>query len=67
VEAAIATAVDIHKTKGTGDILIFLTGQDEVDDAAKKIEERCQGGRKPPHVLPMYGALPAMEQLKVCS
>eukprot|EP00730_Choanoeca_flexa_P015411 TRINITY_DN7072_c0_g1_i1.p2 TRINITY_DN7072_c0_g1~~TRINITY_DN7072_c0_g1_i1.p2 ORF type:complete len:700 (+),score=155.52 TRINITY_DN7072_c0_g1_i1:57-2156(+) len=66
LKACVATTVDIHGTKGQGDVLVFLTGQDEVDSAVQMIAEGCdRKGGKPPHVLPMYGALPASEQLKV--
>ena len=30
LKATVATVVDIHATKGAGDVLVFLTGQDEV-------------------------------------
>eukprot|EP00045_Choanoeca_perplexa_P014801 m.176469 g.176469 ORF g.176469 m.176469 type:complete len:700 (+) comp16799_c0_seq4:1310-3409(+) len=66
LKATVATVVDIHATKGAGDVLVFLTGQDEVDSAVQMIADACQGKPgKEPHVLPMYGALPAVEQLAV--
>jgi ATP-dependent RNA helicase DDX35 len=33
LKATVATVKDIHATKGAGDVLVFLTGQDEVSVA----------------------------------
>lgn len=37
LEAAIRTVVQIHVCEGEGDILVFLTGEEEIEDACKKI------------------------------
>ncbi|KAJ5568567.1 Pre-mRNA-splicing factor ATP-dependent RNA helicase PRP43 [Penicillium hetheringtonii] len=37
VEAAIRTVLQIHATEDEGDILVFLTGEEEIEDAARKI------------------------------
>jgi pre-mRNA-splicing factor ATP-dependent RNA helicase DHX15/PRP43 len=39
VEASIRTAVTIHENEGEGDILLFLTGEEEIETACAKIEE----------------------------
>lgn len=39
VEAAIRTAVTIHENEGEGDILAFLTGEEEIETACAKIAE----------------------------
>ena len=40
IEAAIRTVIQIHLTeKEKGDILVFLTGQEEIEDACKRIKE----------------------------
>ncbi len=45
LEAAIRTVVQIHMCEGPGDILVFLTGEEEIEDACKKIAKECaQGG-----------------------
>ena len=31
VEAAVRTAVQIHQCEGTGDILLFMTGEEEIE------------------------------------
>lgn len=40
VEAAVSTALALHGRSGPGDILIFLTGQEEVDLAVTALRER---------------------------
>ena len=39
IAAAVQTAVEIHKRQPQGDILIFLTGQEEIDRAVRNLEE----------------------------
>merc|ERR1712180_233021 len=40
IEAAIRTCIQIHLTeKQKGDVLVFLTGQEEIEDACKRIKE----------------------------
>lgn len=68
VKAAIRTATAIHRNEKAGDILIFLTGEEEIEDACKNIEietskfaEQCGV----PVVLPLYSSLPPHQQQKV--
>lgn len=42
LEAAIRTVVQIHVCEPTGDILVFLTGEEEIEDACKKITKEIQ-------------------------
>eukprot|EP00039_Didymoeca_costata_P018048 m.331944 g.331944 ORF g.331944 m.331944 type:complete len:709 (-) comp16824_c0_seq1:2032-4158(-) len=67
VKETVTTVVEIHRTEPAGDILAFLTGQDEVDAVCTQIKERVDDMRGAGQVLvlPMYGGLPAMEQMKV--
>ena len=37
LEAAIRTVVQIHLCEPPGDILVFLTGEEEIEDACRKI------------------------------
>ena len=48
LEAAIRTVVQIHSCEPPGDILVFLTGEEEIEDACRKIvkEVRAGGGRE---------------------
>ena len=42
LEAAIRTVVQIHVCEPPGDILVFLTGEEEIEDACKKIGKEIQ-------------------------
>ncbi|KAJ9594469.1 hypothetical protein L9F63_014081, partial [Diploptera punctata] len=66
VKATVDTVIKIHLNEPMGDILAFLTGQDEVDRAVRlpKRNKYCHEKVKL-LVLPMYGSLPNSEQLKV--
>ena len=71
IVATVQTIIDIHNEQPEGDVLAFLTGQDEVDAVCKELQERADaqqqqnvdGLRLMP--VPLYGGLPANEQLKV--
>jgi pre-mRNA-splicing factor ATP-dependent RNA helicase DHX16 len=69
LSAAVTTLFQIHiSTTDPGDILIFLTGEDEILAAATNIEEtkRKLGSRaRELIVCPIYAALPQEEQMKV--
>ena len=41
VEKAIQTVFDIHTKEPEGDILVFLTGRDEIDNVVAEISERA--------------------------
>jgi pre-mRNA-splicing factor ATP-dependent RNA helicase DHX16 len=66
--AAITTVFQIHTTQGKGDILVFLTGQDEIEAAEQNITEisRKLGSRVPELVIcPIYANLPSELQAKI--
>lgn len=51
-----------------GDILLFLTGQEEIDTACQILYERMQSlGPSVPelHILPVYSSLPSEMQTKI--
>ena len=68
LKATVETMMKIHYNEKEGDILCFLTGMDEVETVVSLLIDEA---RKLPKdsvkmfVLPMYGGLPASEQLKV--
>ncbi|CAB4406529.1 unnamed protein product [Rhizophagus irregularis] len=68
VETAIQTAFDIHVKEPPGDILIFLTGRDEIDKTVGEIFQRATTlprsamKIKP---LPIYAGLPSEQQLEI--
>lgn len=67
VEAAIRTAVQIHCYEDPGDILIFLTGEDEIENACKSIKDEIETfGDEVGNidVVPLYSTLPPhMQQM----
>eukprot|EP00245_Coleochaete_scutata_P012959 TRINITY_DN5135_c0_g1_i2.p1 TRINITY_DN5135_c0_g1~~TRINITY_DN5135_c0_g1_i2.p1 ORF type:complete len:714 (-),score=149.27 TRINITY_DN5135_c0_g1_i2:252-2393(-) len=68
LEAAIRTVVQIHICEGPGDILVFLTGEEEIEDACKKINREVQNlGDQvgPVKVVPLYSTLPPAMQQKI--
>ena len=66
LEAALRTVVQIHQSEPEGDILLFLTGEEEIEDTCKKImkdvEELDVGPLK---VYPLYGTLPPYQQQRI--
>lgn len=68
LEAAIRTVVQIHICEGPGDILVFLTGEEEIEDACKKIaKEVNQAGESvgPVKIYPLYSTLPPQQQQRI--
>jgi len=68
LEAAIRTVVQIHLCEGPGDILLFLTGEEEIEDACKKImKEVANVGQEVGELraLPLYSTLPPNLQQKI--
>ena len=70
VEAALRTVLQIHATEAEGDILLFLTGEEEIEDAARKIslevdEMIREADAGPLKVYPLYGTLPPAQQQKI--
>lgn len=70
LDATIRTVLQIHATEDDGDILVFLTGEEEIEDACRKIsleadelirEQNCG----PLKVYPLYGSLPPHQQTKI--
>lgn len=68
VKGCVNTVLEIHRYEPTGDILVFLTGQDEVENAVDSINQEIQNIKPMKEkllVLPLYGGLSIQEQLKV--
>ncbi|KXZ56762.1 hypothetical protein GPECTOR_1g687 [Gonium pectorale] len=68
LEAAIRTVVQIHVCEPPGDVLLFLTGEEEIEDACRKVTKEVQGmGDKvgPVKVLPLYSTLPPQQQQRI--
>uniref|UniRef100_A0A2P2M1R4 RNA helicase n=1 Tax=Rhizophora mucronata TaxID=61149 RepID=A0A2P2M1R4_RHIMU len=68
LEAAIRTVVQIHTCETPGDILVFLTGEEEIEDACRKITKEIGNmGEQvgPVKVVPLYSTLPPAMQQKI--
>mmetsp|Transcript_23890 Transcript_23890/g.50978 ORF Transcript_23890/g.50978 Transcript_23890/m.50978 type:complete len:463 (+) Transcript_23890:1-1389(+) len=74
VDAAVSAVMAIHQSQPEGDILVFLTGQQEIDLACSMIKERWHQAKeraptpqqrpKPLTAFPLHGALSKEMQLK---
>ncbi|XXG66746.1 hypothetical protein AAC387_Pa06g0259 [Persea americana] len=65
LQAAVSTVLLIHEQEPMGDILVFLTGQDDIDAAVQLLNEDAQNrGRRPSGliVLPLYSGLSRADQ-----
>ncbi|XP_028076915.1 probable pre-mRNA-splicing factor ATP-dependent RNA helicase DEAH4 isoform X2 [Camellia sinensis] len=71
LESSLKTAIDIHVREPEGDVLIFMTGQDDIEKLVKKLEERVQsleeGSCMDAVILPLHGSLPPELQVRVFS
>ena len=72
VEAAIRTVLMIHRAEDPGDILLFLTGEEEIEDACKKIKLEADDliNQDPDSVgplvcIPLYSSLPPQQQQRI--
>jgi ATP-dependent RNA helicase DHX8/PRP22 len=69
LDATLITIImQIYLTEPSGDILIFLTGQEEIDTSCQILHERMKalGDDVPPLIiLPVYSALPSEMQTKI--
>ncbi|XP_028300956.1 pre-mRNA-splicing factor ATP-dependent RNA helicase DHX15 [Gouania willdenowi] len=69
LEAAIRTVIQIHMCEeDEGDCLLFLTGQEEIDEACKRIKREVDdlgpevGDIK---IIPLYSTLPPQQQQRI--
>ncbi|KAL6438014.1 hypothetical protein ACFW04_004352 [Cataglyphis niger] len=68
LDAALITVMQIHLRESPGDILLFLTGQEEIDTACEILYERMKSlGPDVPEliILPVYSALPSEMQTRI--
>ena len=72
VEAAIRTVLMIHRAEEPGDILLFLTGEEEIEDACRKIKIEADDlvAQDPDTVgplscIPLYASLPPQQQQRI--
>ncbi|WWC95470.1 hypothetical protein V866_002334 [Kwoniella sp. B9012] len=69
VDSAIKQVLQIHLSSPQGDILVFMTGQEDIECTCQVIEERLEQLDDPPPlaVLPIYSQMPADLQAKIFS
>lgn len=68
IHAAVTTILQIHTTQPKGDILLFLTGQDEIEATEENLKETMYTlGDKVPELIiaPIYANLPSEMQSKI--
>lgn len=68
VERAVDTVMDIHTSGDDGDVLLFLTGREEIEKAIDTIADRIADlgpGHKTLQPLPLYAGLPTDQQMYV--
>ena len=71
LDAAVKTVLQIHITKELGDILVFMTGQEDISACCELIAERLTAAQEdsetiaPLTILPIYSQLPADLQAKI--
>ncbi|KAJ6719275.1 hypothetical protein OIU79_007019 [Salix purpurea] len=62
---------NIHVREPEGDVLIFMTGQDDIEKLVSKLEDRVQGLEEgscmDAIILPLHGSLPPELQVRVFS
>lgn len=67
LEACIRTALQIHLSEPAGDMLVFLTGEEEIEQAKKDLEKAAQ--RHPDSgellVVPLYSSLAPAQQQRI--
>ena len=70
MKSSVETVLKIHKSEPPGDILLFLTGMEEIDQCMSYLNEykndkpAVKSGLKL-NPMPMHGSLPPRDQLKV--
>uniref|UniRef100_A0A182Q239 RNA helicase n=1 Tax=Anopheles farauti TaxID=69004 RepID=A0A182Q239_9DIPT len=68
IDACVITVLQIHATQPLGDILVFLTGQEEIETCQEMLQERMKRlGSKVREllILPIYANLPSDMQAKI--
>lgn len=67
VDSAVKQVLAIHVSQGPGDILVFMTGQEDIEVTCELIDERLKMLNDPPKlsILPIYSQMPAEQQAKI--
>jgi len=67
LESAIRTVVQIHNSEPEGDILLFLTGEEEIESACRALRKECVRYPESGELMavPLYSSLPPQQQQKI--
>ncbi|KAJ2906286.1 pre-mRNA splicing factor ATP-dependent RNA helicase prp43 [Zalerion maritima] len=70
LESALRTVLQIHAAEPEGDILVFLTGEEEIEDTVRKLTLEVNDMVReidagPMTVYPLYGTLPPHQQQRI--
>lgn len=70
LEAAVRTVAQVHRCEPPGDVLLFLTGEEEIEDACRRINGEAarmleEGTAGPIKVVPLYSTLPPHQQQRI--
>ncbi|CAJ2501449.1 Uu.00g043020.m01.CDS01 [Anthostomella pinea] len=67
VDQAVQQVLAIHVSMGPGDILVFMTGQEDIECTCELVKERLDALNDPPKlsILPIYSQMPADLQAKI--
>ncbi|KAI0864201.1 P-loop containing nucleoside triphosphate hydrolase protein [Xylaria cubensis] len=67
VDQAVQQVLSIHVSMGAGDILVFMTGQEDIECTCELVRERLNALNDPPElsILPIYSQMPADLQAKI--
>ncbi|XP_041778833.1 pre-mRNA-splicing factor ATP-dependent RNA helicase DHX16 [Anopheles merus] len=68
IDACVVSVLQIHATQPLGDILVFLTGQEEIEACQEMLQDRVKrlGSKlKELLILPIYANLPSDMQAKI--
>jgi pre-mRNA-splicing factor ATP-dependent RNA helicase DHX15/PRP43 len=70
LEAAVRTVSQVHRCEPPGDVLLFLTGEEEIEDACRRISGEAarmqeEGAGGPLKVVPLYSTLPPQQQQRI--
>ncbi|KAI0974484.1 P-loop containing nucleoside triphosphate hydrolase protein [Xylaria arbuscula] len=67
VDQAVQQVLSIHVSMGPGDILVFMTGQEDIECTCELVRERLDALNDPPElsILPIYSQMPADLQAKI--
>ncbi|KAI1448120.1 P-loop containing nucleoside triphosphate hydrolase protein [Annulohypoxylon stygium] len=67
VDQAVQSVLSIHISQDPGDILVFMTGQEDIECTCELVRERLDALKDPPKlsILPIYSQMPADLQAKI--